>query len=97
MRRRSEEEPMLEMGCQGSDSLRAKAIRCVVTSAGRSDVVGLIHNQDIEGSGVRRLHWEDVPQHPHWNVELHPVDRGYQPRKMGPGVGVYTARSAELL
>src|SRR4051812_18074373 len=80
---------------QGS---RPQRVGCVAAAAGRSNVVSLVHDQEVVSTWVARLtgRGECFPEAPKRSLPLQVVHRGDQPRKVRPRVDVYAAAAAKI-
>src|SRR5262245_18366499 len=87
---------MFKVWRDGSNSLGAKTVECIVSRSRGRHVVGLVDNQQIELAGIGRKHWSRVPHESHWDLALHPVHRGDEPWKRCPGIRMDAAGPTKL-
>ena len=93
---RGEEQPMLEVRGQAPHRLGAQRLPRVAAHRGRSDPMGLVHDEQIKrpriGVGIRR---QELIEPAHLRLELDPLHRHDQPR-MGPErVDTHTALASQ--
>src|SRR6202521_1243832 len=93
---RCQEELVLEVSGEYPDGLRAEGVERVVAGCRRGYIVSLVDHEDVKRSGVCRVYWQDIAEHPHRPVPLQPVDRRHKPREVGPWVRVDSARTSQL-
>ena len=92
VRRRAEKESMLEVRSQGPDGVGAQGVERVEVAPGRSDVVRLIDEQQIELPRKRGLAFggQQLAEQPQRSLALEKVDRRDEARgkcDQGSGCG----------
>ena len=88
---------MLEMRADGADEARALALQCVMCACGRRDVVGFIHDQQIEFSRMADVRRDHVAHGAQALAALGPIHRRDEARMRRPRIGVDAALAPQLL
>ena len=88
VRRSGQEELMLEVGSKFTQGLRAERVRCVLASARRSAVVGLVADQEIVLAWVNRLARcrQGLTEQAKWSLSFEKVDAGDEPGEVAPRI-----------
>ena len=75
-----EEQPVLEVRGQLAHRPGAQRVLGVAAHRGGGDLMGLVHDQQVEGPGVDvRIGRQELPEPAHLGVELHPLHRHDDP------------------
>src|SRR5262245_14694198 len=90
---------MLEMRRQRANHLGALRIHCIILTTGRRDIMSFVNHQQIEATRIDRLSFDrqKLTEESQWTLSLKIIHRGYQSRKMIPGIDVNSAFSAQQL
>ena len=97
VRRRGQEQPVLEVRADGADEAGALAFQRVVSACGGRDVVRLIHDQQVELARVADVRRDHVAHGAQAFAAFGPIHRRDEARMRRPRVGVNAALAPQLL